>query len=109
MSRALRDRDKHAEKVTVVPLRCFFRFFMSDTWEHAWRLASDRTLLPPFARPSSIRVSSASLRVYAGSHYILLGVPIDIGQREGRAKVTFISQMHTRFLIGRVNESIRWQ
>jgi hypothetical protein len=41
--------------------------------------ASDRTLHPQFARPSSTLVSSASLRAYPGSHSLLLGVPSDSG------------------------------
>jgi hypothetical protein len=42
-------------------------------------LYGDRTLHPPFARPSSTMVSSASLRAYPGAHPLILGVPSDGG------------------------------
>jgi hypothetical protein len=73
---------------------------MSSTRVHVWKLASDHTLRPPFARPSSTLVSSANLRAYPGSHSSILGVPSDSGncwiQQAAGARKFFVT-LRTEF------------
>jgi hypothetical protein len=79
MWRGPRQPNKKASALAAALKSHFPGFFCAGTRVPVWQPAVDRTLRPPFARPSSTLILSASLRAYPGSHSLILGVPSDSG------------------------------